>query len=249
MKQAGTREQARRSRTRRRLFMKNRASYCRFSAFLSLMIPASLLIRCAATSPPAMDNEPPILELPPYSGAKKTALVLDFKNRTGFQNVSLGPGIASMVSTALIQSNRFKVVSRGEELESILKEQALSLTGAVDNTNEAVRIGQLTGAETILSGTVSEFGIRTYSATAGALVGFAGKKRITARVVIDAMLIDINTGEAVAAATGIGKSSSTTTAGAVMPLSIEVGAEGFDETTIGIATRKAVYRVVEKLCK
>lgn len=208
-----------------------------------------LLLGCAATTPPLEDEESPKLNLPQYSGEKKIVFVLDFKNNTGVENVSLGEGIASMLSTALLQSNRFRIVSRGEVLDKIMQEQALSLSGAMNNDKEAIRIGQLLGAEYVIAGMVTEFGIRNYSATAGVLIGFAGKKVITARVAIDARMISVNTSEVIAGAAGTGKSSSSTSSAMLMPVSIEVGAEGFDNTTIGMATRKAIYKVVEELCR
>jgi TolB-like protein/tetratricopeptide (TPR) repeat protein len=56
---------------------------------------------------------------------------------------------------AFINQNRFNIVSRGDELEVVLREQKLSQTDLVDKST-AVRIGKLVAAEGILMGTVHE---------------------------------------------------------------------------------------------
>lgn len=72
-------------------------------------------------------------------------------------------GVASMASDivydnlldAFINQNRFNIVTRGDELEVVLKEQKLSQTDLVDK-NTAIRVGKLVAAEGILMGTVRE---------------------------------------------------------------------------------------------
>ena len=52
---------------------------------------------------------------------------------------------------------------------------------------------------------------------------------------------DTETGRILRAATGMGQSSTNTSG---VALTFEFGTAGFDETTIGMATRKAVNQVV-----
>jgi curli biogenesis system outer membrane secretion channel CsgG len=182
-------------------------------------------------------------------GQPKTVFILDFKNQTNLNDVSLGPGIAGMFTTALLETGSFRVVERGAVLQAVIKEQALSLSGAMNDQNQAVRIGQLVGADGVITGTVTEFGIQKTSATIGALIGFAGKKTITARVVIDARLVDISTAQVVASSQGVGESSSEVTAGSVLPVTFEFGTEGFDQTLVGKAVRQAVVAAASALGK
>jgi TolB-like protein/tetratricopeptide (TPR) repeat protein len=56
---------------------------------------------------------------------------------------------------AFVDQDRFHIVTRGNELEAILREQKLSQTDLVDKAT-AVRIGKLVAAEGILMGTVRE---------------------------------------------------------------------------------------------
>jgi len=63
---------------------------------------------------------------------------------------SLGKTFAEMLTTALIQSNRFQVLERSQ-LDIILEEQALGLTGAVDEET-AVDVGKLLGIDAVVVG-------------------------------------------------------------------------------------------------
>ena len=56
---------------------------------------------------------------------------------------------------AFIDQDRFHIVSRGSELEAVLREQKLSQTDLVDKST-AVRVGQLVAAEGIIMGTIRE---------------------------------------------------------------------------------------------
>lgn len=180
------------------------------------------------------------------SSAKPVVLVLDFINNTRLDNVSLGSGIADMMTTALLESGKFRVVERGETLENILAEQGLHQSGLVSSSSAAT-IGNILGASYVITGKVTEFGIRKESNTIGFGFGGTGKKTITARVVLDARLVSVSTAEAIAASTGIGEVATEVSTGFVLPVTMEVGTIGFDETTIGQATRQALTNVVHKI--
>jgi curli biogenesis system outer membrane secretion channel CsgG len=200
-----------------------------------------LVISCATTpqsETPADENDL-FLNLPPYSGERYTIAVLDLSNQTEFDDPRIGRGISNMLVTALVNSDRFTVVERNPEvIRNLLEEQSLGLSGVVDPMT-AARVGRILGARGVVIGEVSEFGIRK----TGAYVGLGGKKTITTRVVIDARMVDVETGRILMAAPGIGQSSTQTSG---VALTFEFGTAGFDETTIGMATRKAVNQVVRK---
>jgi curli biogenesis system outer membrane secretion channel CsgG len=188
------------------------------------------------------DSEETIeLNLSLYTGPKKIIYVFDIKNKSEFDDPQIGRGLAKMLTTALVESNRFRVVERTPEIiENILQEQKLSLTGVIDSQT-AVSVGKLLGAHAVVIGEVSEFGIRK----TGVYTGLTGSRTIKTRLVVDARMVDVETGEILAAKSGIGIST-TKSSGFGAVLSFEYGTEGFDETSIGIAARKAVYRIVEK---
>jgi curli biogenesis system outer membrane secretion channel CsgG len=209
-----------------------------------IILLSSILIlftSCATTSPPpeTEDDSDLYLNLPPYSGERLAIAVMDLQNQTEFDDPRIGLGMANMLVTALVNSDRFTVVERNPDvIQNILEEQAMGLSGVVDAAT-AAKVGKILGAKGVVIGEVSEFGIRK----TGAFVGLGGQKTITTRVVIDARMVDVETGRILMAAPGIGKSSTSTSG---VALSFEFGTAGFDETTIGIATRKAVNQIVRK---
>ncbi len=205
--------------------------------FLALVVAAG----CAAPPPPLpQENTADLrLDLPPYTGKKMLIAVIDLRNQSEFDDPRIGRGISNMLITALVNSGRFTVVERNEQvLQKIFAEQKLGQSGAV-TAQTAAQVGKMLGARAVVVGEVSEFGIRKTSA----FVGVGGTKTITTRVVVDARLVDSETAEIIAGETGVG-TSSTQTSG--VALTFEFGTAGFDETTIGIATRKAVNQVTEK---
>jgi TolB-like protein len=62
----------------------------------------------------------------------------------------LGKTFSEMLTTALIQTNRFQVLERSQ-LDKILEEQALGLTGAIDDET-AVDVGELIGIDAVVVG-------------------------------------------------------------------------------------------------
>jgi curli biogenesis system outer membrane secretion channel CsgG len=206
------------------------------------IILAILMAAGCAAPPPPLPQESTAdlrLELPPYSGRKMTVAVIDLRNRSEFEDPRIGRGVSNMLITALVNSGRFTVVERNDQvLDKIFAEQKLGQSGAV-TAQTAAQVGRMLGARAVVAGEVSEFGIRKTSA----FVGVGGTKTITTRVVIDARLVDSETAEIISGQTGIGISSTQTSG---VALTFEFGTAGFDETTIGIATRKAVNQVVAR---
>lgn len=207
-----------------------------------LFLSSTLACAPKVVNPPPEDTAGLTIDLPPYAGKKQIVAVLDLKNLSQFDDPRIGRGVANMLITALVNTGRFTVVERDEAaLKKIFEEQKLGASGAV-TPQTAAKVGKMLGARLAVIGEVSEFGIRKTSA----FVGVGGAKTTTTRVVVDARMVDTETSETVSAATGIG-TASTSTSG--VALTFEFGTAGFDETTIGMATRKAVNRVAESFAK
>ncbi|MRR10119.1 hypothetical protein EG831_08630 [bacterium] len=199
----------------------------------------ALLLSCAPPPAPREDDSGLRIDLPPYAGRRPAVAVLDLRNASGFDDARIGRGVADMLITALVNTGRFTVVERDDKaLAGIFKEQALGQSGAV-TAQTAAKAGQMLGARAAAYGEVTEFAIRK----TGAYVGLAGTKTITTRVAVDVRLADATTGAIVAAATGIGSSSSSTSG---IALTVEFGTAGFDETSIGRSLRRAVNQVAVK---
>ncbi|NOZ62261.1 MAG: hypothetical protein GXO74_11315 [Calditrichaeota bacterium] len=95
------------------------------------------------------------------------------------QAQGLGKTLSEMLTTALIQKQKFTVMER-TQLEKILQEQSLSQTGVID-TEVALKVGRLAGLQAVILGNVS---------------------RLNRRIEADVRLIDVETGKALGAANG-----------------------------------------------
>ncbi|RJP62410.1 MAG: hypothetical protein C4539_18255 [Ignavibacteriales bacterium] len=89
---------------------------------------------------------------------KITIAVLYFDNNSVIDKEKLDPlgkGIAQMLITEVTKQSAFKVVER-ERLNDLLKEQQLSLSGAVEQST-IQKVGKLLGAQTLLFGSYVNF--------------------------------------------------------------------------------------------
>jgi curli biogenesis system outer membrane secretion channel CsgG len=191
-----------------------------------------------------------------WCAGKKIVCVLDLEDKSShsssWQNV--GTGIADMMVTALADTRKYTLIER-EKLEKVMDEQKLGASGAV-TAQTAAKIGRLLGAQYIITGAVTQFGVKDSKIGVGGLnkvLPFGGDAKIsknTAEVSIDVRAIDTTSGQIIAAAKGDGSKSSAEMSGnlSIAP-SFDFGKEGFDETVIGKAARKAVDSVTAELTK
>lgn len=175
---------------------------------------------------------------------------------------TVGAGAAKMLETALVKSGNFEVFTR-QEMDKVLKEQALGQTGMI-TPQSAARVGQMLGVNAIVIGSVTEFGEKKSGthisgqtmqaitggdrnrSLAGSLLGAGGLglSKAEARVVIDVQLIDTTTGRIIYAdsAEGVESSMGISIAG------ISAGSS-LDDTQVGKALRKAIKRLVVQISK
>ena len=125
------------------------------------------------------------------ASAKPRIAVLEFKNKADNQWWYHGGAQAAqdVFVTELVKSGKFRVVER-EQLEALMQEKNLSLSGDVD-PKTAIRVGKLLGVNYLLTGAVTEYGTTDVSGGGGGV--FAGKRKFVAA--LNARLIDTSTGE------------------------------------------------------
>ena len=156
---------------------------------LTLSLCAALLVAAAAF---------PVMAAAKASDKPRIA-VLEFKNKADNQWWWHGGAEAAqdVFVTELVKSGKFRVVER-EQLEALMQEKNLSLSGDVDPST-AVKAGKLLGVNYLLTGAVTEYGATDTGAHAPGLrrlPGFsAGKRNFVAA--LNARLIDTTTGEVV----------------------------------------------------
>ena len=189
-----------------------------------------------------------------FCGGKKIICVMDLEDKSnhhsGWQNV--GTGIAEMLVTALSDTRKYTLIERAK-LEAVMDEQKLGASGAV-TAQTAAKIGRLLGAQYIITGAVTEFGIKDSKIGVGGLekvLPFGGGAKVSktkARAVLDVRAIDTATAQIAAAASGEGTKTSAEFSGdlSIAP-SFDFGKEGFDETILGKAAREAVEKVTKAL--
>jgi curli biogenesis system outer membrane secretion channel CsgG len=98
--------------------------------------------------------EKPRLDIP----AIKRVAVVDFQNQTT-NNYSLGNGVGNVLVSKLAEQGYYEMVER-DRIQSVMKEHALNLTGAVD-INTAKTLGGLLGVDAIITGEILAYQVET----------------------------------------------------------------------------------------
>jgi len=89
-----------------------------------------------------------------FSNAQTTVAVADFRNQSNaFYLDSWERAVPEFLVTELSSSDRIIIVERSQ-LESVLTEQALSMTGLIDSAT-AQKVGQMLGAQFVITGSIN----------------------------------------------------------------------------------------------
>ena len=160
------------------------------------------------TQPSAqVDNNAGTTPLPPYSGPRARIAVADFEVKAAKATGEIGSGLREMLITALVNSNRFRVVER-QALSAVMQEQELAASGAAAPSTSAQR-GQIKTADIIITAAVTEFEPQASGGAAGIgggggvgsglLGGLLGASLNKAHMALDIRIIDTSTSEVLAA--------------------------------------------------
>ncbi|MEM7172712.1 MAG: CsgG/HfaB family protein [Pseudomonadota bacterium] len=160
-----------------------------------------------------------------YDGPKARVAVSRFEDKTGggWYSWQIGDGMADQMATALVNSNYYIVLER-QQLGDVLAEQDLGDSGRV-KTETAAPIGEIEGAELLITGSVTEFR-GDAGGTQGSLGGLLGDTfggivgAVTggfqeAHVAIDVRVIDTKTSRIVAATSVEGDATDVNLGGAL----------------------------------
>jgi len=94
---------------------------------------------------------------------KETLAVFPFSADEKLTKKKVDFAVTELMTQQMLQNSKFKLVERAQ-LEKILAEQKLGLSGAIDS-GTAAKVGKLLGARLAMLGSVSRFG-RSYQITA-----------------------------------------------------------------------------------
>ena len=183
-----------------------------------------------------------------YGGLKQRIAVAGFENKVhpwwGW-SWEIGDGMADMLVTALLGTDRFTVLER-QALQDILEEQRLAERGKV-SAQTAAQAGKLLGAQILIRGAITEFSHKK-SGKAGKIKikGFSlGLGKESAHVAIDVRIYDTTTGEIVISEPVEDTVETTALNVGVVYKDLAFGGGGFEKTPLGTATRGVINRAVE----
>ncbi|MEZ4630590.1 MAG: CsgG/HfaB family protein [Deinococcales bacterium] len=109
----------------------------------------------------------------------------------------LGSGLADIFVSEAFRSQQFRITERAE-LDKVLYEQDLAASGRIDPST-AASLGKITGAELLVLGSLSEFGVSITGGGGGVFGIFSGAaERVNVRISVDIRLVDATTAEILA---------------------------------------------------
>lgn len=144
-----------------------------------------------------------------YNGPRASIAVLGFTDETGNRHMKGGTGeaMARQLTSALVQTRRFRVVSR-RKMDKLMQEIDFGQSGAVE-PGSAARFGRMAGARLVITGAVTAFeesgGTRKGGGGAlfgkdnklGNLIGILGQSQNTTYMAVNLEVIDVETSEIV----------------------------------------------------
>jgi len=125
---------------------------------------------------------------------KPRIAVIKVENKSPYGGENLGPALEDWLVQGLVQSGKFRVMER-KDLDSVLSEQSLSLSGAVDEKT-AVQVGKLLGCQLVILGAITDFSKHKTEAHGLFRLGFDVGKT-TAEGTVNIKLINTTTAEIV----------------------------------------------------
>jgi curli biogenesis system outer membrane secretion channel CsgG len=226
----------------------------RFLRILTPLVALAATITLASASPAQA-------QAPAAPAVKHRVAVMNFDYGTVQSSVNsifgadqdIGKGISAMLIEKLVKDGQFSVIERAA-LDKLLAEQNFSNSDRANPTS-AAKIGQLLGVDTIIIGSITQFGRDDKHTNIGGGgfgskygLGGIGTKNSKAVVAVSARMVNVNTGEIISAVTGSGESSRGGTSligagggyGGGGAGALDMGSSNFGNTILGEATHKAV---------
>jgi curli biogenesis system outer membrane secretion channel CsgG len=260
----------------------------RFTVLVISLVSSLLLIGCGAvtetmekkTEPQAKVDTTLTDELGPYSGPKARLAVADFQWKVqttgrrisitgvpGSEGITISEeeqymtGLEDMLTTALFQTNRFRVVER-QALGAVLKEQELGQAGVVSKET-AAKTGAVKGADILVVAAVTGWEPGTSGTSAGGGGGVLGKAKGVigairggvqkSSMAMDIRIIDSSTSEVLSATRveGVAKDVNfgVLAGGFMSAAGLGGGLSTFSKTPMEKAIRTCIYESVKFLVK
>jgi len=204
-------------------------------AFPLLVLAAFGAVTLAQTSTTTSTAAAAPAAAPAQPGVRHRVAVMSFDYGTVHSNVAaifgsdqdIGKGITDLLVQKLVQEGTYSVIERSA-LDKLMTEQNFSNSDRADATS-AAKIGKLLGVDCIIIGSITQFGRDDKHTNVGGGgysgwthgIGGVGVSKAKAVVGITARMVNVNTGEILAAVTGTGESERGT-----LPCSVAAGTGG-----------------------
>jgi len=179
--------------------------------------------------------------------ARPVLAVMKFQDETGampFQG-GIGRVVTNMLASELAARNAFTVVER-RKLRAVLEEQDLAESGLL-KPGEGAKIGQLTGAQYLVMGTITAFQPDTETKVSGGMFRRARVEQTNhgSYLALDLRVVDASTGEVSYARTIEGHTQGhETTVDLMAP---DAGFKAIDNEADAQAVRGAVLEIIDYL--
>jgi curli biogenesis system outer membrane secretion channel CsgG len=89
-----------------------------------------------------------------FVAEKKRFGVVPFENKTNLRDSGIGMRLGDLMTTELMQNRNYELIERGQ-LESLLQEQGMSMTGLI-NQSDAPQVGKIQGLDYLVLGSITE---------------------------------------------------------------------------------------------
>ena len=179
--------------------------------------------------------------------ARPVLAVMKFQDETGampFQG-GIGRVVTNMLASELAARNAFTVVER-RKLRAVLEEQDLAESGLL-KPGEGAKIGQLTGAQYLVMGTITAFQPDTETKVSGGMFRRARVEQTNhgSYLALDLRVVDASTGEVSYARTIEGHTQGHETT--VELMAPDAGFKAIDNEADAQAVRGAVLEIIDYL--
>lgn len=159
---------------------------------IALVLSAPVVAQTTPASPPVAGVEASATVMHPVIG------VLKFQDETGamFLQGGAGRAMTTMLTNELSARPTFVIVER-QKLRAVLEEQNLSASGRV-SAETSIAIGKLTGAQFLVTGTVTAFEEKVETTVKRGFLGHGGGVETRSQggyLAVDLRVIDTTTGE------------------------------------------------------
>lgn len=171
-----------------------------------------------------------------YTGPRRRIGVVNFENKAPYAQARIGNTATDILITELVKSNKFIVVER-DKMDKILEEQKLGQSGAID-PNTAAKVGKILGLNAIVTGSISQFGVKSE----GKDFLISQSRAQIVECTVDIRVVDTETGQVLLADSGKGVSQKNT--GKFLGMGNQ---SKYDETLEGEALRAAIVKFTDNI--